>query len=544
MYPNKMHLACFEHLFYWLYWIGAIVYALYEFANVCQSENFLYKINPQAFKPGTFNDNYYDASDFEWQSFKKLYIDYWYIVAIHVILSNALTINNQPTLKLISWALVTLYATYTVFSLAALVVVIINVVMLILLAILGKNILSYTLCFGVVLASQSTEIANRIFNPDEPRMTNEFDFEEKRFLFTYCLCFLNARGLSSSLDNLTIRQKKEIQSGRNEFFDKVVTIAAYLLYLPGFFAGPIYLYNDFEKATRHVRDEPEKEVFLGRKYFKTMGLLLVLIAEIIYYEYLLHWLYSSAISADHVLLDSYNAIQFSGYIAALFLLFYLKYTCIFGTFRILANFDGVASLAPAMPQCVAAMHLNSQLWRNFDTGIYLWLRKYIYNPIVASTTHIGGRFLAMVVCFGCVALWHLPLTSPLIIWLGLNMVAATFELWARTFARRESWSRFRNRLSRPNYIRILAILGLPLFFLAVLSNLYFLSGNELVGEEFMKRILNTSSCFWFHLMFALYCGANVSIDYNKVGVNLGTLHGMKQEKNESKTTKVHKKYKS
>lgn len=253
--------------------------------------------------------------------------------------------------------------------------VIINVIILILLAILGKNILSYTLCFGVVLASQSTEIANRIFNPNDPRMTNEFDFEEKRFLFTYCLCFLNARGLSSSLDNLTAGQKKEIQSGKDQFYEKVITITAYLLYLPGFFAGPLYLYNDFERATRLVKADPERGVFLGSSYFKSMTSLFILIANVIYYEWLLHWLYSSAATTDYVLISSYNSWQFSGFIVSLCLLFYMKYTCIYGTFKVLATFDGVSSISPPLPQCVAAMHLNSQLWRKFDVGIYVWLRK-------------------------------------------------------------------------------------------------------------------------------------------------------------------------
>lgn len=499
---------------------------MYEFAKVCQTENHLYKLNAQAFTQGTLNDNLYDASDFEWQSFKKLYINYWYIHLIHVILSNALTVNNQPTLKLISWCFITLYATYTVFSLGALVVVIINVLMLILLAILGKNILSYALCAGVVLASQSTEIANRIFNSNDPRMTNEFDFEEKRFLFTYCLCFLNARGLSSSVDNLTISQKKEIQSGKDLFYDKVVTISAYLLYLPGFFAGPIYLYNDFEKATRHVRAEPEKEVFLGRKYFKTMGFLIVLIAEIIYYEWMLHWLYSSAITSDYIIVSGYNSWQFSGFLASLCLLFYLKYTCIYGAFKILASFDGVASISPPLPQCVAAVHLNSQLWRTFDVGIYNWLKKYAYDPIVKSNRTIYARFLATFVSFVCIALWHLPLTPAIITWLGLNILGSFIEIWARTLTTFEPWKRFRSKLSQANYIRVLAIAGVPLFLLAVLSNLYFLSGNEQIGNEFIKRIFNGSNYFTLHLLFALYCGANVSIDYNKMAGDLGPMHGV------------------
>lgn len=370
-----MYFVCVERSLYWLLWIAITTYALYQFARVCQSEKHLYRLNVQDFRPGTLSDNLYDSSDFEWQSFKKLYVNYWYIVFIHFILSNVFTLADKPLFKLISWIVITLYATYTVFSIGALVVVLINVIMLILLAVLGKNILSYALCFGVVLASQSTEIANRIFNSNDPRMTNEFDFEEKRFLFTYCICFLNARGLSSSLDNLTARQKKEIQSGRDQFYEKAITISAYLLYLPGFFAGPLYLYNDFEKATRRVKAEPKKEVFLGSKYFKSMTTLLILIGTVIYYEWLLHWLYSSSVSNDAVILSGYNSWQLSGFIASLCLLFYMKYTCIYGTFKVLATFDGVASIAPPLPQCVAAMHLNSQLWQKFDVGIYNWLRK-------------------------------------------------------------------------------------------------------------------------------------------------------------------------
>lgn len=246
---------------------------------------------------------------------------------------------------------------------------------LILLAILGKNFLSYALCLGVVVASQSTEIANRLFNPKDPRMTNEFDFEEKRFLFIYCLCFLNARGLSSALDNLTKRQKKEIQSGKDQFYDKVITIAAYLLYLPGFFAGPIYLYDGFEKATRLVKAQPKKELFLGPNYLKSMISLLILIFNIIYFEWLLHWLYSSAVVSDHMIAGGYNAWQYSGFIVSLCILFYVKYTCIYGAFRVLAMFDGVASIAPPLPQCPASLHLNSQLWQKFDVGIYTWLRR-------------------------------------------------------------------------------------------------------------------------------------------------------------------------
>lgn len=544
---KKMYFVCIERATYWLLWLSITIYALYEFALICQSQDNAYRYSAEDFKDGILSKNLYDASDFEWQSFKKLYINYWYIHLIHFVLSNIFTVYNQPTLKLTSWILITLYATYTVFSLGALLVVIINVMILILLAILGKNILSYALCFGVVLASQSTEIANKIFNPNDPRMTYDFDFEEKRFLFTYCLCFLNARGLSSALDNLTIKQKKEIQSGKDQFYEKVTVIAAYLLYLPGFFAGPIYLFNDFEKATRLVKDKPEKEGFLGSNYFKSMSNLFVLIFNIMYYEWLLHWLYSTAISNDTVLIGTYNSWQISGLVVSLCLLFYMKLTCIFGTFKVLATFDGVAGITPPLPQCPGCMHLSSQLWRKFDTGIYIWLRRYIYDPIVQSGRSMASRFLGSLVCFFCLAIWHLPFTPTLAMWIGLNIICSLVELWANAVSYTPFWSQIREHLSRPNYLRLLALIGLPMYATAVVSNLYFLSNNDQMVHEFLKRILNNTENYAIYFMIALYFGANVSLDYNRVvksPIDLGRMHGFscsRKGTSETSTSKAAKK---
>lgn len=419
-----------------------------------------------------------------------------------------------------SWIVITLYATYTVFSAGALLVIVINVVMLILLAILGKNVLSYALCFGVVIASQSTEIANRIFNPNDPRQTNEFDFEEKRFLFTYCVCFLNARGLSSALDNLTAREKKEIQSDKMKFYDKVITIAAYLLYLPGFFAGPIYLYNDFEQSTRLAKAEPKREVFLGSNYFKSMMSLFFLIITVIYYEWLLHWIYSSAVTTDYVLVDGYDSWQLSGFVFALCLLFYIKYCCIFGTFKVLATFDGLSGVPPPLPQCPASMHLSSQVWRNFDTGIYRWLKKYIYSPIAGPGSSVVSRLFATLVAFLFIGLWHLPLTPSILMWLSLNIICTFVEVWAKELGKTDFWiTRIKSKLSRANYLRLIAFASLPLFTMAIQSSVFFLTDNEKIGHEFFDRILNNVNNYAIYLALVLYCGANVSIDYSRVKGN-------------------------
>lgn len=110
----------------------------------------------------------------------------------------------------------------------------------------------------------------------------------------------------------------------------------------------------------------------------------------------------------------------------------------------------------------------------------------------------------------------------------MNILSAFIEIWAKTLDRTEFWTRFKNQISRPNYLRLLALVGLPMFVLAVSSNLFFLSVNEQVGYEFIKRILNNTNNYAAYLLIVLYCGANVSLDYNRVvksSVDFAQSHG-------------------
>lgn len=116
----------------------------------------------------------------------------------------------------------------------------------------------------------------------------------------------------------------------------------------------------------------------------------------------------------------------------------------------------------------------------------------------------------------CIALWHLPLTPALITWISLNIINSFIEIWAKALGKMDFWARFQEKISRSNYLRLLALLSLPLFLLAIMSNIFFLSGNEQVGYEFLKRILNNTNSYTFYILITLYCGANVSLDYNKV----------------------------
>lgn len=167
--------------------------------------------------------------------------------------------------------------------------------------------------------------------------------------------------------------------------------------------------------------------------------------------------------------------------------------------------------------------------------------RYIYDPITSDGLSTFRRVLAIMTCFFCIALWHLPLTPTLLMWISLNVLNSFLELWAKSLANTDFWFKFRASISRANYLRLLALLSLPLFALAIVSNLFFLSANDHIGYEFMSRILNNSNQFAIYLMLSLYFGANVSLDYNRVvkaPIDLAEAHGFSCSKGPQSSSKV------
>ncbi len=71
-------------------------------------------------------------------------------------------------------------------------------------------------------------------------------------------------------------------------------------------------------------------------------------------------------------LDVWSAAGF-GYSLGQF--FMLKYTVLYGLPSALASLDQVDS--PPPPKCIGRIHLYSQMWRDFDRGLYNFMLKYI-----------------------------------------------------------------------------------------------------------------------------------------------------------------------
>ena len=78
--------------------------------------------------------------------------------------------------------------------------------------------------------------------------------------------------------------------------------------------------------------------------------------------------------------------------------FNLKYVIFYGFPRPFVVEDGIVN-APRHPRCVYRIHRYSEMWRYFDNGLYLFLRKYIYQPIAGVNGSAGRKIFGATVTF-------------------------------------------------------------------------------------------------------------------------------------------------
>lgn len=403
-----------------------------------------------------------------------------------------------------------------IISPSALLLIVVNVLILLLLAVLGKNILSYALCFGVVIASQSTNIATRIADESEGQLIdNLLNFEEKRFLFTTCICFLNARGLSCCLDNLTIKQKKKLGSGRSKFYEKLLNMTAYLLYLPGLFLGPVYLFNDFEKALN--RSDDQKTDTSPATTLRSFVKILIFSIKVFCFEYSLHSLYSTAASQNTAIVASYDVWQYSGFVVSTCFLHILKMSCIYGSFKVWESLDDMEDLSAQLPIYNETVHLASQAWRYTNPNMYRWLREYISKPIVNTVPNKYGLITAGILSFCSLSLLHSTNSLSLSIWLLISILCSTIETWSIVIGFAFDWeSKIKANLSASFYTALMAYICLPLFALSLVSNLFYVTENFELALDLKMRLTDGLNLSYLTFIFAfLYSGTYSIIEATK-----------------------------
>ncbi|PSN40500.1 hypothetical protein C0J52_05241 [Blattella germanica] len=285
----------------------------------------------------------------------------------------------------------------------------------------------------------------------------------------------------------------------------IVTMLGYCLYFPMLFLGPLMLFVNFEEGV----NKPYSPWTIQR--------LKILVLNLIRYcwwgfflEALTHVLYISAIQMDMKLLTGLGAWAHYGLGFGMGIVFQLKYVVSYGISCTIAKAEKIQS--PHPPKCVGRIHLYSDMWRHFDQGLYLFLRKYIYVPILGNNYSLCWKLMASLMCFMFVYAWH-RVYNFVLMWSVLNYVGVTLEALGKALGATSGYLHYEKMLlvTPENIRRFHALLGTPMLIMSALSNFYFFAGMS-VGNYYVKRFMTGCLQENFGLFLFCYCLSQVSIE--------------------------------
>ena len=310
-----------------------------------------------------------------------------------------------------------------------------------------------------------------------------------------------SRCISYCLDRIW----KEVKPSEKGKLHDLIEMFAYCFYLPINMSGPIIIHKEFHEGF-HQEYQPWS--------LKRFGKFLLQVLRYSFWfaicHLVIHFFYQSSISHQMEILKSLGFWTLAGVGFSVGGFFNLKYIVFYGFPRPFIVEDGITK-APPHPKCIYRIHRYSEMWRFFDNGLYLFLRKYIYQPIAGEQGGALRKIVGATVTFGFVYVWH-GVSNQVMIWSMLNYLSVMTEMVATSLGKCPQYVNIEKRFLGPRGRRRLhALLGAPLLIGSVLANFYFFMGSK-VGHYFVYRACDSWS-FEMPLVTVLaYIGSQFSIE--------------------------------
>ena len=158
-------------------------------------------------------------------------------------------------------------------------------------------------------------------------------------------------------------------------------VLLYLFYFPPFIFGPIYLFHEFRHQIKSSFTSSHSSSLWLSEFTDILKNLLRICFWILFMDVSLHFLYFGALAYNSALKQlSLWALVSVGHSTGQF--FMVKYLVIYGLAGQLGRFDGVA--APPEPCCISWVYSYTDMWKYFDTGLYKFIKVYVYIPLGGS----------------------------------------------------------------------------------------------------------------------------------------------------------------
>lgn len=472
--------------FHWMVWTSGLLYVLASFVT-SKTNSTLPAATPEEFVDGFYGiPRDKDIADEEWYRYSTAIWKFWPWVLLQPLISHCLFTRYQ------SW-LPCFYASYSTFFLLFNVgwLTTVSFYALYVAFFVCAKFRSVSACYllGLAVVLHSAFPVLTFLKP-----IYLYHGSVDTFLTQVGLSWTAARCLSYAVDAIAV----------SEAGPEIGTTLAYVLYLPALFTGPLQNYSDFVSQLKKPKApwSPREVVYPTVQ----LGLCILYFFAL---EALLHYFYSSAMAYYPDIVGELDSASLLGLGICLTVLFFLKYRIIYGLGSAVAGLEGM--VLPPPPKCVSRIHLCSYLWRHFDRGLYLWIQKYIYKPIVSCGWTLKRRMMGAAASFAFVCSWH-GLDKAVVVWCTLNFFGILTELLMELLRNRPAWRNLEEKYLSGMRLRCLrAAVSAPHFLFSMFSCVFFLSNVD-VGLVFFRKVVCGFPLPLVPTLLVMYCGCHVSMD--------------------------------
>lgn len=493
---------CATCILHWLVWIAMSSYALWHFAASEVNTNLPQTLRDVAGHHLTESPyygvkRYWDLSDREWRGSRQYLVSTWPWLLLHSAIGRALSHVVPSVVPVYHAAYSLLFVSLTLGWHSAAFFVFEHAVFF---ALAWTGVPSLCYVAAIVMVAHYD-----VFKYDFFQIVLETHGDHEYYVTAVSFYWTVLRCCSFCLD--TIRQTTDggapARGKRNHEATYLKTLA-YAVYLPTLFLGPVQNYSDFASSM----EKPKPSLTVREIATLTAGLLRSGV-HFLLMDLLCHYFYSAALIKAPSLVSELDVTSLVGLGAILNVMFYMKYRIQYGVSGGCARIEG--HTLPAPPKCIARGHLCSHFWRYFDHGLHLWIKKYVYAPIVGPERRAQWRVLGVAAAFTCVWVWH-SMTTAVTFWATLSFTGIALEVVMAHIKRLDCVKSFEAKYLSPERTRIVkAILGSPHYLLTITACMFYLVDME-ITTIFFKRVILGFPVPLVPVLVSLYFGAYTSQD--------------------------------
>ncbi|XP_037275005.2 protein-cysteine N-palmitoyltransferase HHAT [Rhipicephalus microplus] len=486
-------------MLHWSIWIAAVLYVMTTFATSEINRSVPIRLSHHVTRSSYWGvTRKWDLSDKEWSEVRQFILAAWPWLLLHSVIGRGLAHAVPTVVPYFHVAYSLLFVSFKLGWLSAAIILAEHAVFFGL-ACMGVP----ALCYGGALLALTH---HKVFQYDTFDVVYQWYGRNTYYVTLLVFYWTALRGLSFCMDWIWRDEEgdsEESDMPEHRFPDYWKTLA-YTLYLPPLLTGPLQNYEDFDASVTKP-----KPLLSSDEIRACVRVLLRSAAHFFLMDFMCHYFYSSALSNAPYLVSRLKLTALLGFGATVSMMFFIKYLVRYGVPCAFARIEGID--LPPPPKCVASSHLCSHILRYFDHGFHLWIKKYLYLPMIESEWELIWRLLGTALAFSFIWLWH-DMTVAVSFWASLSFLGIALEVGTSRIRKLDFTKNIEAKYLGGRRLRyVKAALGSPHYLLTIFSCLFFTTNVE-VTSIFFKKIVLGFPLPLLPVLVCLYFASQVSLD--------------------------------